>query len=639
MAVMQNSLIFGDVNSADYGIYISGEGVFNAPKRDVEMVAIPGRNGEFALDKGRFENIEVTYPAFNFEPGDYESFSKNLADFRNAICALRGYQRLTDTFHPEEYRMATYIGGLDIKPIKYNTASQFNIVFDCKPQRWLTSGEDAVTMGEWGDTETASGEIATFEGDEATGIKNLIVDIEPIQSGSGTPSPDNVRPISGYDSVVTSVSPTTSSSDATTYTTDLNGTRYGGTLDVVSGVLTVDRGFSELSEDWYWVKSGSYAGSYYASCANINGMKTNTPFMSSHAQSVSRLADYYNGCCYCDNSINFRIMSADSTLQNWKDYIVAQRTNGTPIEICYELATPITVQLTAQQVSALVGTNNVWANSGDVTVEYGQTPNVLVNPTLFDASPLLEVKGNGTIGFNGYEIDVANAELGEIYLAVEKTAIPNPTAYSDFSNTLLNSGDDIYIDGITVYAWTAQAYALSATNSNANFSTTFRKDTSVDYDKYIVATKVKPFTAKLGTVYEANDTVTIQGLQSLSSGTFAATINIVVRVDTYYSPSDRSFCSVTPTVTTTSSGDGACYKDDVTFGTIRGYSTQPIPADPAYIDCEIGEAYAIDGGTVVSLNRIIDLGSDLPKLASGANTITYDNTITELKIHPRWWKV
>ena len=414
MAVMQNSLIFGGVNSADYGIYISGEGVFNAPKRDVEMVAIPGRNGEFALDKGRFENIEVTYPAFNFEPGDYESFSKNLADFRNAICALRGYQRLTDTFHPEEYRMATYIGGLDIKPIKYNTASEFNIVFDCKPQRWLMSGEAAIEISD-GDT--------------------------------------------------------------------------------------------------------------------------------------------------------------------------------------------------------------------------------LLNPTMFDSSPLLEVKGNGTIGFNGYEIDVANAELGEIYLAIEKTAIPNPTAYSDFSNTLLNSGDDIYVDGITVYAWTAQAYALSATNSNANFSTTFRKDTSVDYDKYIVATKVKPFTAKLGTVYEASDTVTIQGLQSLSSGTFTATINIVVRVNTYYSPSDRSFCSVTPTVTTTSSGDGACYKDDVAFGTIRGYSTQPIPADPAYIDCEIGEAYAIDGGTVVSLNRIIDLGSDLPKLASGANTITYDNTITELKIHPRWWKV
>lgn len=141
-----NSITFGGVNSADFGIYISGEGVFNAPKRDVEMIKIPGRNGAFALDNGRFENIEVTYPAFNFEPDDYDTFMQNLSDFRNAICSQRGYQRLTDTFHPDEYRMATYIGGLEIKPVKYNTASEFNIVFDCKPQRWLTSGETKTSV-------------------------------------------------------------------------------------------------------------------------------------------------------------------------------------------------------------------------------------------------------------------------------------------------------------------------------------------------------------------------------------------------------------------------------------------------------------------------------------------------------------
>ena len=146
---IENSITFGGVNSADFGIYISGEGVFNAPQRDVEMIEIPGRNGEFALDNGRFKNIEVSYPAFNFEPDDYDSFVQNLSDFRNAICSLRGYQRLTDTFHPDEYREAVYIGGLEIKPIKYNTASEFTIVFDCKPQRWLTSGETkvAVTSG------------------------------------------------------------------------------------------------------------------------------------------------------------------------------------------------------------------------------------------------------------------------------------------------------------------------------------------------------------------------------------------------------------------------------------------------------------------------------------------------------------
>ena len=139
-----NSITFGNINSADYGIYISGEGVFDAPKRAVEMVNVPGRSGAIALDQGYYENITVTYPAHNYEP-DMADFKQALSDFRNALASQVGYQRLSDTFHPNEYRMAVFDEGLDINPIKYNTASQFDIKFDCKPQRYLTSGETEIT--------------------------------------------------------------------------------------------------------------------------------------------------------------------------------------------------------------------------------------------------------------------------------------------------------------------------------------------------------------------------------------------------------------------------------------------------------------------------------------------------------------
>ena len=152
MAVMQNSIIFGGVDSADYGIYIGGEGTFNAPKRDVEMISIPGRNGAFALDKGRFENIEVEYSAFNYEE-NLATFAQQLSDFRNALCSVKGYAVLSDTFHPDEYRMAAYIDGLEIDPISYNTASQFTLRFNCMPQRYLTSGENEITVAD-GDTIT-----------------------------------------------------------------------------------------------------------------------------------------------------------------------------------------------------------------------------------------------------------------------------------------------------------------------------------------------------------------------------------------------------------------------------------------------------------------------------------------------------
>ncbi len=150
MAVMRHSITFGGFNSADYGVYIGGEGTFNAPKRDVEMISIPGRNGAFALDKGRFENIEVKYTVINQE-ADLATFSAQLEAFRNAICSLRGYQRLEDTFHTDEYRMAAFVDDFEVKPIEYNTAAEFEIVFECMPQRFLKSGETAITVAS-GDT-------------------------------------------------------------------------------------------------------------------------------------------------------------------------------------------------------------------------------------------------------------------------------------------------------------------------------------------------------------------------------------------------------------------------------------------------------------------------------------------------------
>lgn len=140
-----NTFTFGGITSSTYGIYVSGEGLFNAPKRDAEVVQIPGRDGDYILDKGSFENIEVTYRVFNQEK-DLSDFRTKLANLRSALCSKTGYQRLTDTFHPNEYRMAAFIDGIEINPVKYNTASEFEIKFNCKPQRFLTSGETATAV-------------------------------------------------------------------------------------------------------------------------------------------------------------------------------------------------------------------------------------------------------------------------------------------------------------------------------------------------------------------------------------------------------------------------------------------------------------------------------------------------------------
>ena len=182
------SLTFDGENSRDYGVYITGQAVFNAPERNVEMVEIPGRNGAYALDKGNFNNIEVTYPAGIFADS-LTDFAEAVSDFRNFLCSRTGYVRLTDDYNPDEYRLAVYKSGLEVTPTQL-IAGEFNITFECKPQRYLTSGEDLIEVGAWGETEEVSGSIATFNvTDEDTKVKSLKVDINPIQDLHGYDSP------------------------------------------------------------------------------------------------------------------------------------------------------------------------------------------------------------------------------------------------------------------------------------------------------------------------------------------------------------------------------------------------------------------------------------------------------------------
>lgn len=135
---------FDNTNSAQYGVYITGQGVFNAPERNVEMVTIPGRNGSYALDHGNFNNIEVTYPA-GIVADTEADFATAVSNLRNFLCSKTGYCRLTDDYNSGEYRMAIYKSGLEVEPFML-TSGEFDITFECKPQRWLTSGETAVTL-------------------------------------------------------------------------------------------------------------------------------------------------------------------------------------------------------------------------------------------------------------------------------------------------------------------------------------------------------------------------------------------------------------------------------------------------------------------------------------------------------------
>lgn len=135
---MKHFLTFGDVNTKDFNIGIHGDDIYRSPARSIEKISVDGRNGDVIFDNGRFENVSIPYHCYLIK-----GFSRNIDAFRSKLKSKIGYQRLEDSFHPGEFRMAVYSGSFEPQVHGKAAAGEFDIEFDCKPQRWLKIGEKA----------------------------------------------------------------------------------------------------------------------------------------------------------------------------------------------------------------------------------------------------------------------------------------------------------------------------------------------------------------------------------------------------------------------------------------------------------------------------------------------------------------
>ena len=194
-------------------------------------------------------------------------------------------------------------------------------------------------------------------------VQALSIALEPIQAGSGDPSPDNVRPISGHTDADVIVSSTLNPSDGTTYPIPLGQTVYGGTLDVLTGVLTVTHAFGTYNGSEQW---GS--GTNYFVLWNQPPSKSNSD--------TTQIANWLvgGGDSYADQG-KFRVQTNGALCVGNRGGVYADVTAfkaalaETPLQVCYELATPITIQLTPTQVELLLGENNIFSD-GEMTLVY-----------------------------------------------------------------------------------------------------------------------------------------------------------------------------------------------------------------------------------------------------------------------------
>lgn len=212
-------------------------------------------------------------------------------------------------------------------------------------------------------------DVANFDSD-GSDLKALIVGIDPVQSGTGDPSQDNVRPITGHSSVNVIVSPTLNPLDGTITNIPLGSTYYGGQLDVLTGLLTVDREIVLLNAFSFAGTSSPERHIFRTLYRNIipnvklpeNDNVDWDALCSSYSyKPYTPISGADDGKYAIATNID-RLIFVDHRCSTVEDF---EQLNAS-VQLCYPLATPFTVQLTGQQIATFLGTNHVWCDSGKI---------------------------------------------------------------------------------------------------------------------------------------------------------------------------------------------------------------------------------------------------------------------------------
>ena len=140
-------VMFNGISSQDYGIQVEHPPEYQTPARDYEIIHIPGRNGDLIIDTGSYQNVSRSYQiAIGDLEKDFTIMANMIAEWINSAS---GYARLEDSYEPEYYRMAMFQDEVSIENIMQH-AGRTTVDFNCKPQRFLKSGEETIRMSEKG---------------------------------------------------------------------------------------------------------------------------------------------------------------------------------------------------------------------------------------------------------------------------------------------------------------------------------------------------------------------------------------------------------------------------------------------------------------------------------------------------------
>lgn len=385
---MRNYFIYNGRDSRDFGVYINGQGTFSAPQKAYQFYNIPGRNGALIGYDNRFENIEVSYDAFI-----YKDFSKNIAEFRSFLLSVPGYARLEDSYHPDEFRMAAYVGAFEPEVTPKNDSGQFTITFTCKPQRYLKSGETRYRL--FGGVLTNYGNSIRLYAPNID-TSTLTVDLPLVQEGSGTPSPMNPRPIDLWDEVYILID----GADFYRRTFTDSQKCVAGTMNVITG---------ELSKTWVikrvtsrtWVEDLSpHRYRWDGFLSGVDGSTATSTHMSPYSGGDDNV---WRDLEFEISGSALRIYSSRFLNANYLNEYLDEN----EVYVAAQLTTPTVYNLAAFTPNYPEGWHS-FSSNGRMTITFiGATE--LINPTMFPSKPLIRVFGNGTFTMNDVTVTITGA--------------------------------------------------------------------------------------------------------------------------------------------------------------------------------------------------------------------------------------
>lgn len=211
--------------------------------------------------------------------------------------------------------------------------------------------------------DSASGDPATFETSIIAPMKEVISNVNYRQA-TGNPTPANPLPITVYTDCNLLV-------NGQTHNIPFNQTVAEGRLNVTTGELTINKAYTR-ADSLTWDKNNTSPTQWlYYSRSLLSVAKASSVCICSHCPPsseppITAIGSHINANSVC--YLNFLDAIGTNDIASFNAYI----TNNN-VQLVYELATPITVQLTPIELMTILGSNNVSSDTGDVYIKYIET--------------------------------------------------------------------------------------------------------------------------------------------------------------------------------------------------------------------------------------------------------------------------